>query len=134
MYRPRPKSSPRGQIDVPHCIGYNTVPTFITPERWKERTLENAQQTGDKESAPVPFGSVAMSIQPFLKGAVFTPVDIHTMSAALNDVCKSLQLRNDDVRGREVIATRIIELTRRGEHNPARLRDRVLSEANGATL
>jgi hypothetical protein len=61
-----------------------------------------------------------MSIHPFLKGAVFTAADIHTMSAALNQVCKSLQVRDDDVRGREVIATRIIELARRGEHNLAR--------------
>ena len=36
------------------------------------------------------------------------------------DVCKALKLDND-ARAKEIIAVRIIELVRRGEHNPNRL-------------
>jgi hypothetical protein len=43
---------------------------------------------------------------------------------------KPLKL-GDDVRAREAIAVRIIELARRGEHDSERLRDRVLRDANG---
>jgi hypothetical protein len=37
-----------------------------------------------------------------------------------------------NAKAREIVATRIIELARRGERNPTRLRDRVLQEANKA--
>jgi len=47
---------------------------------------------------------------------------------AFVDVCKALKLDND-ARAKEIIAVRIIELVRRGEHNPNRLRDRLLREA-----
>lgn len=70
-------------------------------------------------------------IVPFLKGAAFDPKDIRAMSMALSDVCKTLNI-NGDVRAREVIAIRIIELARRGERSPTKLRDRVLAEANGS--
>jgi hypothetical protein len=71
-----------------------------------------------------------MSIRPFLKDAVFDPSDIYAMSTALDDVCKTLGV-NGNVRAKEVIATRIIELATRGERRPTSLRDRVLKEANG---
>jgi hypothetical protein len=75
-----------------------------------------------------------MSIHPFLNGAVFEPNDIRAMSMALDDVCKTLNLADGADPAREVIATRIIELARRGECSPTGLRDRVLSEANGAVM
>ena len=50
------------------------------------------------------------------------------MSLALDDVCRVLKLQ-DDSPAKEVIATRIIDLARRGERSPTRLRDRVLREA-----
>jgi hypothetical protein len=64
--------------------------------------------------------------------AVFDPGDIKAMAMALEDVCKSLNI-DGDVTAREVVAVRIIELARRGERSPAKLRDRVLAEANGGT-
>jgi hypothetical protein len=63
-----------------------------------------------------------------LRDSVFEPHDIKAMSMALDDVCETLKLR-DDSSAREVIAARIIELARRGERSPTRLRDRVLHEA-----
>jgi hypothetical protein len=73
-----------------------------------------------------------MSIRLFLHGAAFDPDDIQAMSMAFDDVCKALSLPNADKHSREVIAARIVELARRGERNPDRLRDRVLKEGKPA--
>ena len=54
------------------------------------------------------------------------------MSMALDDVCAALKLR--DGSAKEVIAARIIDLARRGERSPTRLRNRVLYEAGLAGL
>jgi hypothetical protein len=71
------------------------------------------------------------TIVPFLDDdPVFGPQDIETMSKALDDVCKALKL-DGHTTAREVVATRIIELARRGERNANRLQERVLAEANG---
>jgi hypothetical protein len=64
----------------------------------------------------------------FYRDSVFEPHDIKAMSIALDDVCKVMNLQ-DDSRAQEVIAARIIDLARRGERSPTRLRDRVLHEA-----
>ena len=73
-----------------------------------------------------------MAIRSFLHGAVFEPDDIQAMSAAFDDVCKTLNLPKTERHAREVIAMRIIEWTRRGERNPTELRDKVFREANAA--
>jgi hypothetical protein len=65
------------------------------------------------------------------EGAAFNPQDIRAMSMALDDVCKTLSI--DRHRDRKVIAIRIVELARRGERSPKKLRDRLLAEANGGT-
>jgi hypothetical protein len=68
-------------------------------------------------------------IIPFLEDeVVFNPGHIEAMSMALDDVCKSLRLDGDGW-ARETVAVRIIELARRAEHSPTKLRDRVLAEA-----
>jgi hypothetical protein len=72
------------------------------------------------------------AIVPFLKGAAFEPRDITAMSMALEDVCNQLKIP-DHGSAREIIAVRIIELARRGERSPTKLRDRLLMEANGGT-
>jgi hypothetical protein len=56
------------------------------------------------------------TILPFLNGGVFDPKDIKAMSRALDDVCKSLNLR--EVPLREVVAERIIDLARSGIRSP----------------
>jgi hypothetical protein len=63
------------------------------------------------------------------EAGVFEQADIKAMSMALDDVCKSLDLKGDE-RARETVAVRIIELARRGERSPTKLRDRLLAEAN----
>jgi len=69
-------------------------------------------------------------IVPFLKDEAFDQADIQSMSMALEEVCKALRI-NGNATARETMASRIIELARRGERSPAALRDRVLREANG---
>ena len=69
------------------------------------------------------------TILPFVKDGVFDQKDITAMSVALDDVCKILNLR-DDNSAKEVMASRIIDLARAGERSPTRLRDRVLHEAD----
>ena len=70
-------------------------------------------------------------ILPFLQSAVFEPADVKAMSMALDDVCKDLKITTD-LTAKEIVAMRIIELARRGERSPTKLRDR-LAEANGGT-
>jgi hypothetical protein len=69
------------------------------------------------------------TILPFVKDGVFDQKAITAMSMALDDVCKMLNLR-DDSSAKEVIAIRVIDLARAGERSPARLRDRILHEAD----
>jgi hypothetical protein len=77
--------------------------------------------------------STVATIAPFLSGgAVFDPNDIQAMSAALDDVCNALNVGGNNT-AKEVIAVRIIELARRGERRPIKLRERLLAEANGVT-
>jgi hypothetical protein len=64
--------------------------------------------------------------------AAFDQQDIRAMSMALDDVCKALRI-NGDKTAKEVVAIRIIELARRGERSPTKLRDRLLAEANGGS-
>jgi hypothetical protein len=72
------------------------------------------------------------AIIPFLQDAgVFEPADIKGISMAFEDVCRALELDNNE-RARKTVAVRIIELARRGERSPTKLRDRALAEANGA--
>jgi len=71
-----------------------------------------------------------MSIRPYLNSAVFDSPAIQAMSMALDDVCETLGV-NGNIRAKEVIAIRIIELAARGERRPSRLRERLLKEAGG---
>ena len=63
--------------------------------------------------------------------SAFDPRDIESMSLALEDVCEALNIPSDATPARQIIAVRIVELARRGERSPARLRDRLLKEAKG---
>jgi hypothetical protein len=73
------------------------------------------------------------TILPFQRDqSAFAPEPVQAMSVAFDEVCQALRLNDDDT-ARETIATRIIDLARRGEHDANRLRDRVLHEANGGS-
>jgi hypothetical protein len=70
------------------------------------------------------------TILPFLKNqGVFEPEITSAMSVAFDQVCKALQLGSGATREREAVAVRIIELARRGERDPKRLRDQVVRES-----
>ncbi len=59
---------------------------------------------------------------------VFNPEAAQAMSRAFDEICCVLHVRAHKFR--ELIAKRIIELGRQGEHEYQHLRDRVLHEAN----
>jgi hypothetical protein len=54
------------------------------------------------------------------------------MSKAFEQACIALQVQAGDEKGREIIATRIIDLARNGLIDPTALRDRVIAEAHRA--
>jgi hypothetical protein len=58
----------------------------------------------------------------------FGPQDIDAMSAALEAVCKVLNIP-DSAKARELIALRIIDFARRGERSCAALQERLLADA-----
>jgi hypothetical protein len=57
------------------------------------------------------------------------PAAIEAMSNAFEEACIALQVYAGDEKGREIIATRIIDLARSGLVDPTALRDRVIAEA-----
>jgi hypothetical protein len=77
-------------------------------------------------------GDAMTKMIPFFQDDAFGPVVLQAMSTALEEVCRMLKVDHDQG-ACEAVAVRIIELARRGECDPERLRDRVLWEA-GATL
>ena len=67
---------------------------------------------------------------PFLTNqSAFEPEVTRAMAFAFEDTCRALGVAETNERERDVIATRIVELARRGERDAQRLRDRVLHEA-----
>ena len=73
------------------------------------------------------------SILAYIQNEAYSPSDINTMSAALDDVCEALKINGDAI-AREVIAVRIVELARRGERDRRKLTERLVAEANGGAL
>jgi hypothetical protein len=74
------------------------------------------------------MGTILPFLREFFRDSVFEPHDVASMSRALDDVCAVMKL-GDDSPARETMAARIIDLARRGERSPTRLRDRVPYEA-----
>lgn len=71
-----------------------------------------------------------MPIRPYLADkAAFGPDTIAAMSKAFEEACIALGVFAGDEKGREIVATRIIDLARNGLVDPNALRDRVISEA-----
>ena len=59
----------------------------------------------------------------------FGPDTIEKMSKAFEEACIALRVVAGDEKGREIVATRIVDLARNGLVDPEALRDRVVSEA-----
>jgi hypothetical protein len=75
-------------------------------------------------------GEIFMPIRKHLTDqTAFGPVAIEAMSRAFEEACEALQVFAGDEKGREIIATRIIDLARGGLIDAAALRDRVVAEA-----
>jgi hypothetical protein len=66
------------------------------------------------------------------RAGVFQPDAIRAMSAALDEICRALNIQDNDT-ARELVAMRIVELAQQGERSAAALRDRVLAESNGGS-
>jgi hypothetical protein len=60
----------------------------------------------------------------------FEPEAIRAMSTAFDEACAALKVFDGDERGREVIATRIVDLASSGVIDAKALCDRVISEAH----
>jgi hypothetical protein len=69
-----------------------------------------------------------MPLMRHLREAAFEPTAIEAMTAAFEAVCKSLQLLNRDDPIAHVVARKIIEIARSGEHDPQRIHDLALAE------
>jgi hypothetical protein len=71
-----------------------------------------------------------MPIRRYLEGnTAFGPEEIKAMSEALERACAALHV-NGQLRDRELIATRIIDLARNGVLDAKVLSDRVVAETN----
>lgn len=69
-----------------------------------------------------------MPIRSYLNDqAAFDPDEIASMSRALEEACKALHV-SEDIRDREVIAARIIDLARNGVVDAKALSARVIAE------
>ena len=73
-----------------------------------------------------------MPLHHLLQNEAFEPLHIEAMVFAFEAICLELKLhdRPDDPL-REVVAIKIIELAKRGERDPIRLRDQVLAIMKG---
>jgi len=65
-------------------------------------------------------------IRPLLRDEHFTPEDIAVLTAAFENALRELKLVNRQDPAVTLVAKRIIELARQGEHDPEVLRDAVL--------
>jgi hypothetical protein len=71
-----------------------------------------------------------MPIRSYLfQQAAFEPEEIQAMSTAFELACADLMVFAGDQNGREIIATRIIDLARNGVIDAATLHKRVVAEA-----
>ena len=71
-----------------------------------------------------------MAITQYLQNESTFEPDIKATARALEGTCRALNI-NGDARARETNAGRLVELALRGKRGPAKLRDRVVHEANG---
>ena len=70
----------------------------------------------------------------FTDQTAFAPAAITEMSKAFVETCAELHVFAGDKFGRELVATRIIDLARSGVFDAKTLRDRVLLESGSASL
>jgi len=69
-----------------------------------------------------------MPIYRMLDDGAFDPVAVQALTRAFEEACAALRLNDRADPLTEIVAKKIIEHARRGERDPIRLRDIVLSE------
>jgi hypothetical protein len=67
-----------------------------------------------------------MPLTPYLKGAVFEPRQIESMTAAFEGVCQALHLADREDPFNEIVARKVVEIASTGVHDSNQLRDLVL--------
>jgi hypothetical protein len=72
------------------------------------------------------FGGLAIPIHRLLEPGVFEPEQIATMARVFEDVLTTLGLVDREDPMTTLVAKKLIELARTGEHDPARLKERTL--------
>ena len=90
--------------------------------------FESFQFHGLKRSVPPTFSGVGVAIYRLLREASFDEADVGRLGEAYESCLKKLRLidRHDTVT--ELIAAKIIEVYRSGEHDPAALCARTFNE------
>jgi hypothetical protein len=68
----------------------------------------------------------------FGDNSAFEPETIQSMARAFEQTCIALRVFQGDENGRQIVATRIIDLARRGVVDAAVLRDRIIQESRAA--
>jgi hypothetical protein len=63
----------------------------------------------------------------------FDPEVVEAMSKAFHEACKALQIFAGDVRGREAVATRVIDMARKGVTDPSTVVQHILSKPMAVT-
>lgn len=75
------------------------------------------------------------TILPFLRDpAVFEPEVTQAMAAAFDEVCSALRLSETATSEREILASKIIDLARRGERSSLALAERVMRDISVAAM
>lgn len=92
--------------------------------------------TGMAGRLPPPFhyrgiGSIGVPLYRLLQNSAFEPDHIEAMAAAFEDACRELGLAERTDVLRDTVALKVIELAQRGERDPERLKQQVLSEFKG---
>jgi hypothetical protein len=72
-----------------------------------------------------------MPIRPLLRSRAFSPEEIAVITTAFEDTLRALGLVDRKEPAVTVVAKRIFELARDGEHDPILLRDAVLKSLRG---
>jgi hypothetical protein len=69
------------------------------------------------------------TILPFLRDqSVFEPETTQAMASAFDEVCRALKLTESATNEREIVASKIIDLARRGERSSLALAERVMRD------
>jgi CRP-like cAMP-binding protein len=130
----------RSAVEQSACECYNVIKRYsdnlfsnIARSESAEILSETSAPAKQYLAASARAGRTIMQAKDVYKpeDGAFDPEITASMAAALDDVCRALKV-NGNERERQVLATRITDLARNGEHNRFRLRERVLLEASRA--